>query len=279
MVVKVMSQEPAPPEVPNDKKIKAARERQAWRKSEEYRKAKRLTLYFIFFTPIPAAVGAIISAAIIPDDQQMMAATYGATIGIGMWVYVILFWKLSTRSEWKQAYRDRLLLGEVQEEWKKADLEISAGATDLAPLWDATQKRLDLYHSITTTHAQRSFFWGRIAAGVGLATLLVSAIVAGLASSPTGSVVAGVAGLGAGGLSAYIGATYIKTQDRASDQLRAYFNQPVQFLNLLAAERLLDRLDSENQTAAIRDIITLIASRPADPEISPENLASHPQGD
>src|SRR5262249_12399359 len=59
------------------------------------------------------------------------------------------------------------------------------------------------------------------------------------AKTTTAAVSAG--GLGAVGaaFAAYIGKTFIRSQESAADHLRAYFDQPLELSRYLAAERLL----------------------------------------
>lgn len=53
------------------------------------------------------------------------------------------------------------------------------------------------------------------------------------------AVAAAVVGVGGGGMSAYVSATFIRSQEAASAQMRAYFSQPLDYSRTLAAERLI----------------------------------------
>ena len=54
----------------------------------------------------------------------------------------------------------------------------------------------------------------------------------------------------------------MRSQETATDQLRAYFSQPLEFSKYLAAERLLGSLDTENRAVATKLIIAAMASAP-----------------
>jgi hypothetical protein len=101
-----------------------------------------------------------------------------------------------------------------------------------------------------------------VAAGVGFLVVIASAIVAALGRSTVGSVSAGLVGLAGGGLGAYIGGTFMRLQENAATQLRAYFSQPLVFSRFLAAERLLDQLDPQTRPLATRELIRALAATP-----------------
>jgi hypothetical protein len=123
----------------------------------------------------------------------------------------------------------------------------------LAALWDVTHGRLDLYHQIVTRQARRSFGSAQLAMAVGFVLLVTFAILAAEAKTTTAAISAG--GLGAVGaaFAAYIGRTFIRSQESAASHLRAYFEQPLELSRYLAAERLL--ADAADLTAEQRATI------------------------
>ena len=76
----------------------------------------------------------------------------------------------------------------------------TGGDTDFGALWTATQKRLDYYHKIATTQAERSFMYGQIAAGAGFVVVIIAAFIAGFSRSTAAAIASGVAGVAGGGL-------------------------------------------------------------------------------
>jgi hypothetical protein len=161
----------------------------------------------------------------------------------------------------RKAFADRILLAEARKELNQAEDDVvSGGVTDFGSLWIATQKRLDYYHKIATTQSEQSFLYGQIAAGIGFAIILASALVAAFAHSTAASISSVVAGLSGGGLGAFIGATFMKSQEAASAQLREYFHQPLEFSKYLAAERLLEFLKEPDRGAAIQKMIEAIVA-------------------
>jgi hypothetical protein len=134
-------------------------------------------------------------------------------------------------------------LGEANEgEETFVDEQVSVDPKDdrltLAALWGLTHTRMDEYHVIATGQAKRSFGAAQIAMGIGFVLLVVFAILA--VEAKTAAAI-GAGGLGAVGaaFSAYIGKTFIRSQESAADHLRAYFDQPLELSRYLAAERLL----------------------------------------
>jgi hypothetical protein len=103
----------------------------------------------------------------------------------------------------------------------------------------------------------------------------MASVIAGFAASPTASVAAGLVGIAGGGLGAYAGNTFMKSQETAARQLREYFLQPLEFSKYLAAERILELLDEKDRMASVRLLIEAIAtgslSRPSDTRQSPDS--------
>jgi hypothetical protein len=133
----------------------------------------------------------------------------------------------------------------------------------LAALWDVTHSKLDLYHTIVTGQARRSFGAAQVAMGIGFVLLVVFAVLAAEAKTTTAAVGAG--GLGAVGaaFAAYIGKTFIRSQESAASHLRAYFDQPLELSRYLAAERLLaDAADltPEQRAAIVTSLVQSIAT-------------------
>lgn len=164
----------------------------------------------------------------------LLVGSYGAAV-----TYFV------TRRHFWRAFIDRLALEHARSELSSAEQSLveESGAPSFSALWDLTQKRLDYYHQIATSQAQRSFRYGQLAAGAGLVVIVASAIFAITADSTAGTVSASVLGVAGAGLAGYVGATFMRAQDSAAAQLRAYFSQPLEFSKYLAAERLLSQID------------------------------------
>jgi hypothetical protein len=83
-------------------------------------------------------------------------------------------------------------------------------------------------------------------------------VVAGIAAftkSGTGAIAASAIGVAGAGLSGYVGATFMKSQAASAEQLRAYFLQPVEFARVLAAERLLDKVEPGERARIVERIV------------------------
>lgn len=265
-----MNQEPesiSNAEEDRQREIGAAKSRQEWLSSKESGQASRNTKLLIGTFPFWAAAGALIghySNIAASDAYEQQLNTYiGLAIGTVVGAYITGGLILLTRTRARRNYEDRRLLGEAQEELKQAELEITGNASaDFVTLWSATQKRLDLYHKIATTQSERSFLYGQVAAGIGFIVIIAAALVAGFSKTTAASIAAAVSGVAGGGLAAYIGKTFMKSQEAATAQLQAYFNQPLEFSRYLEAERLLSLIDENQRAASVNSIITSITNSP-----------------
>jgi hypothetical protein len=141
----------------------------------------------------------------------------------------------------------------------------------LAALWTVTHERLDLYHQIVTGQARRSFVTAQAAIVLGFLMLIGFAVLAVRARTPSAAISVGGLGAVSAAFAAYIGRTFVRSQESAASHLRAYFDQPLEFSRYLAAERLLaaDReLTAEQRAAVLSTLVQAIASagnRIADP--------------
>ena len=133
--------------------------------------------------------------------------------------------------------------------------EAQAAQTDFASIWAVTQKRINYYHRIATNQARNSFISSQIATVVGFVIIVVFGVIAAQATSPAAAISAGAVGVVGGGLSAYIGSTFMKAQSEATAQLRQFFLQPVEFARLLGAERLIESLEPEERAQAVHRIV------------------------
>jgi hypothetical protein len=127
--------------------------------------------------------------------------------------------------------------------------------TAFTALWAATRNRIDTYHSLALAQAQKSFLGTQIATYAGFVIIVGLGIAAAAAPTFAGSVTAATVGVIGGGLSTYVGSTFMKSQAQATDQLRQFFNQPMEFTRLLSIERLLEDLSEADKSAAILKIV------------------------
>jgi hypothetical protein len=243
----------------SDTRIRAARDRLAWKTSIERRRLQVFAVFEIMAAPVLVGISLLISSlhlSTAPFFTSYERATFAA---LAVWAYISFPVFAARRKQLFRQFQDRRILGVAEKELEQAEHGVlSSGATDFLSLWTVTQKRLDYYHKIATTHAERSFLYGQIAAGLGFTIVLTSAFIAAFAHNTAASISTVVAGVSGGGLGAYIGATFMKSQDVASIQLRDYFRQPLQLSNYLAAERLLESLDEGERKVAVRGMIESI---------------------
>jgi hypothetical protein len=94
--------------------------------------------------------------------------------------------------------------------------------------------------------------------GVGFALLVVFAVLALTAQSTAGAVVTGALGATSAAFAAYVGRTFVRSQETAAAHLRSYFDQPLEFSRYLAAERLLnsiERLETDQRASITTEVL------------------------
>ncbi|ALV48132.1 hypothetical protein ASR50_34465 [Streptomyces sp. 4F] len=154
--------------------------------------------------------------------------------------------------------------GEPQREEDAAALEERRDLA-LSRLWRLTQARLDLYHTIATTQARRSFVSAQFAMVAGFFMLTAFVVLALNVSSTSGAIVAGGLGAVSAALAGFISKTFVKSQQTAAEHLKAYFDQPLEFSRYLAAERLLAdaNLPDEQRAEVVAALVQTVAAGPA----------------
>jgi hypothetical protein len=88
------------------------------------------------------------------------------------------------------------------------------------------------------------------------------AIVASQAKTTTAAISTGSLGAVGAAFAAYIGRTFIRSQETAATHLRAYFDQPLELSRYLAAERLLADADltADQRSAILSTLVQAIAT-------------------
>lgn len=122
-------------------------------------------------------------------------------------------------------------------------------------LWIATQKRIDAYHEIATAQARKSFLGTQVATYSGFVIVVGLGIMAATAPTSTGSITAATVAVIGGGLSTYVGSTFMKSQSQATAQLRRFFVQPMENARLLSVERLIETLPASERSNAILKVV------------------------
>ncbi|MFI7585927.1 hypothetical protein ACIB24_02490 [Spongisporangium articulatum] len=242
--------------------LSLAERRLMWRNSPEFTESRAIVRKILIAAAALGITVGGVSGLLIPLSEPqpkpvdwIFGPLVGILVGILVAEYLASAVAVAIRNRFRRNFRDGLMLGVAQSQLQRADERVAEGATDFGSLWEATQKRLDYYHQIATSQARRSFIYGQVAAGLGFVVVLISAILATLADSTASAVSAGITGISGGGLGAFIGTTFMRSQEAASQQLRDYFAQPLEFSRMLAAERLLDKLSGQDKAEATVAII------------------------
>lgn len=235
-------------------KLADAGRRHAWRVSDDRRRVRKLS--FVFCTASLMAglgigffFGTPLARFFLSSTPDLASRTLTlALIALGLAVATSGMWIRLAYREWL----DKSMIESARRRLESAQANVGSvdQQADLKPLWEVTQRRLDYYHRIATSQAEKSFHNARRAILFGLVFIVVCAILAAAASSTPAAVVVGVLGVSGGGLAGYIASTFLRMQESTSGQLTEYFRQPLQYSKILAAERLLKTIDDAGQRSA-----------------------------
>jgi len=188
--------------------------------------------------------GAIVFGALgdtmgIQDRERVIWAT--ALAGAGFLFFAIAAAVPSIR-------RARRLLREREEEARKKAREASdelSDALDLTGLLKANRKQMEAYDELARVQSRESFRNSQIAMAIGLAVLVFGALAVILvndtASKITTATLTGLGGL----LSGYISRTFLRVYERSQQQLTFFFQQPLVNSYILAADRMIERMASD----------------------------------
>lgn len=126
------------------RRIEAAKNRQAWLKSKESAQASRSTRILLATIPLWGAVGALIGHFYATTEGYLTVGpitVVGLGTGLFIGAYITLFLIVAARGRARRNFEDRRLIGEAQEELKQAELEITSNvAVDFITLWSTTPK-------------------------------------------------------------------------------------------------------------------------------------------
>lgn len=186
------------------------------------------------------------------------------------------------RGLWRMsgAVKDQTRLERAWESLQKAEIELSkrtaAGQLVLPALWDVTHKRLEYYHLTVVKQARYGFWAAQVTMILGVVLLAVLGYRAMEADDRTIGAIAAALGVASLGFAGFISRTFVRSQEAATQHLRAFFDQPVEFSRFLAAERLIngaEGLSSDQKAAAVAEIAKAIVAPPS------PNAAGQPEGE
>ncbi|MDX2849329.1 hypothetical protein PV342_12840 [Streptomyces sp. PA03-3a] len=170
------------------------------------------------------------------------ALTLGVLIAASVGLYLV-----SKRIKLLEAEREREALESAADRLREK--------MALWALVDFNRVLLNRYHGIATDQASKAYRSSRLAMHVGLGILVV-AFVAGWRYNAQGDrlFVGSVAAVGTA-FTAYLSRTYMKTYERALQQLNQYFNQPVLNGYFLTAERIADGLPESRKYEVLERVV------------------------
>ncbi|QKG21037.1 TRADD-N-associated membrane domain-containing protein [Actinomadura verrucosospora] len=165
---------------------------------------------------------------------------------------------------------------QFQREQLLADYQTDLNASlELSDLWVLNQRRLDLYHQIATNQAKSSFRYAQLAAGLGFLVLIGAAVTVWFSDSTTTAVTTGAIGVFGGSLGAYLGGTFMNVQRAAAEQLRQYFDHPLELSKILISERLLENIPADQRVESVQHLMRSVLAGRALPG---DAAAKEPQG-
>jgi hypothetical protein len=132
----------------------------------------------------------------------------------------------------------------AREKAKQASDELS-DASKLTEMLKANRKQMEAYDELARVQARESFRNSQIAIAVGLFVLVSGAFVALLVDTTASKVTTATLTALGGLLSGYISKTFLRVYERAQQQLTFFFQQPLINSYILAADRLIERMDND----------------------------------
>ncbi|WP_242907735.1 helix-turn-helix domain-containing protein [Actinomadura terrae] len=205
-------------------------------------------------------VHSILRGLSVPSAQRLLVLLRALGVsdeGMDAWLYALDRVRLQQASSLPSGTAGATAA--ARRDLSEAESELAAAQELTLPtLWSVTHKRLDYYHQIATGQARRSFRNAQVAMTLGFILLVGFAVLAFNAKSTAAAAVTGALGATAAAFAAYIGRTFVRSQETAATHLRSYFDQPLEFSRYLAAERLLSsikNLDSEQRAAIAADLL------------------------
>jgi hypothetical protein len=251
-----------PDESDKETAFDVAARRLAWESSNEYRKSQRVKVGTFVLLGV---LGSVIALA---AGRAAHVSVFSTTFKWGIewpfflnYLIAVLFLGAVSGSysgHLRRTFDDRQIIVK-QTKLEGAESQLAeTGDLDLPSLWKVTHQRLDYYHDIATQQARQSFRNAQLAMTAGLVILIAATVAAVAAHSATGSIVSGVLGGIGATLASYIGRTFIRSQENAAQHLRSYFSQPLQFSRYLAAERLLEAVQSDAKVSVVEAMIQAI---------------------
>jgi hypothetical protein len=235
-----------------------------WRDSAEYGRFKRVRTIIITVVAILLIISLAITYMRMQADTQyflrsdaeleVLKILFVTAVTILMTGVVIMAIEQSRRKD----FEDRLRLGiidQIGEKEKDLAKQAVDGKLDLPSLWALNQDRIEYYHRVAFAQAENSYKTAQAAAFAGFVAVLGLGAIAAFAVNGTASIAAAAVGVAGAAMSAYIGATFVKTQQASSAQFRQFFQQPVEVARILAAERLIETLEPEHRAESVKQVV------------------------
>ncbi|MFI5998278.1 hypothetical protein ACIBAC_41310 [Streptomyces sp. NPDC051362] len=259
---------------------KKRRERVSWADSAERRKALvweiAAALFGLFLIFYGAVRGELLPTVSKSSPLHFLNSLQGQIVAAFL-VYEV---GRRYRKTQRKIHSDRFWLTDARKDLDRAEAAVDeADGLRLPVLWDVTEKRLAYYHRIVTRQAEQSFRNGQIAMATGFAVLILGASLALTADTTAKTVVSGALSAIGTAIAAYIGRTFVRSQESASQHLLMYFRQPLELSRFLTAERLLSDMNPATRSSAAQRLMeSILSSGSAHSPAQPTQLESAQAG-
>jgi membrane associated rhomboid family serine protease len=200
---------------------------------------------------------------VLPGQLPYVALAVATAVVFGL---LALFVNLAYRDALQREHAERWQVEEARRRLDRAEQAADKrGPMDLTVLWMVTQRRLDYYHALATSQAERSFRQAQRSVAAGFAVLVVAVAAVAFTGSLVVTITAAAVGVVGAALAALLGRSFLRTHEATAERTRLYFEQPFAFARQLSAERLLILLEAEDRAAAVRDLIRAVMTMPLAP--------------
>ncbi|MGW7361103.1 TRADD-N-associated membrane domain-containing protein [Streptomyces sp. NPDC054802] len=192
----------------------------------------------LFLLGIPFAIGGdSYSKDILPVSQSQNAAIgIGVSVlGAAMIAYAVIEWQARSQQQRTSAATQRIVdaVGSVE------------ANPSIQRLMQANAEQMKGYSDIAQNQARGSFVTALVVVIIGFSVLVVGVCVAALNSSSAAKYSAAFLTAAGAALSGYIGKTLLAMQQTAVSQMNLYYQHPLNHSYILATERVIDSITTE----------------------------------
>lgn len=141
-------------------------------------------------------------------------------------------------------------------------------------LWSANRQQIETYHKIVLSYASSSRAYTLAALGIGFLVITIMGGIAIHASGTATAVPASIVTAVSAALTGYVARATLRNSEASSQELRAFFEHPLDLERALAAERLVNAMGPTDQAKARLIVINYLTRDRSKPSASKPPRAS-----